>query len=172
LYIFHITTSQAKKTYHLYRSNMYIFHAIFTLWSPRILYRHIVLWFLHKIYWNFMILQICDVHACCFKPFLNSVGHEFFWKLVIPIVPNLSSSHPSFCLLMFERFYIPKTFNKYSAWNVFDSRIIKTIHNFLGVWTTSTMMWELWLSNHHKFIGFMVLFQIHAKYVISWVCII
>jgi len=97
-------------------------------------------------------------------PFLHFKAHEFcidilfydfctksieiswYCKLVMPIVSNLSSSHPSLCLLMFEHLYIPKTFNKYSAWDVFDSKIINTIHNFFVVWTTSTMMWVLWLS--------------------------
>jgi len=100
---------------------------------------------LFRILWDMnFFLKISDIH--CAKSF-------FF--TTYPLFANVWT------------LYIPKTFNKYNAWDVFDSRIIKTIHNVFGVWTTSTMMWELWLLNHHKIIGFVGSFHIHAKSIIS-----
>ncbi len=55
-YIFHIKMSQVKKTYHLYKSNMYIFHTIFTLWSPQMSHGHIVLWFSYVF-----LLKFCNI---------------------------------------------------------------------------------------------------------------
>jgi len=38
-----------------------MFLAIFTFSSPQILPKHIVLQILHGFYWNFAILEVCDV---------------------------------------------------------------------------------------------------------------
>jgi hypothetical protein len=147
---------------------MYIFHAILHFKAHE--------FWIDILFYDFRTKSIEISWYCKFVMYMLVVANLFwilwdilfFWvKLVIPIVSNLSSSHPSLCLLMFEHVYIPKTFNKYSAWDVFDSKIINVIHKFFVVWTTSTMMWVLWLSNHHKIIGFMGSFQIHAKKIIS-----
>jgi hypothetical protein len=50
------------KRHIMYKGIICIFCAIFTLWSPRILHKHIVLWFSHWFYWNLVILQVCDAY--------------------------------------------------------------------------------------------------------------
>jgi hypothetical protein len=88
-YIFHIQTSQVKNTYHLYKSKIYIFHAIFTLWSPWMLHKHIILWFLHGFYCKFVVYvgcnsflhQICttlDVFMCDFIAAISICKVDFF----------------------------------------------------------------------------------------------
>ncbi len=58
--IFHINTWQVQKISHLCISNIYIYRAIFTFWSPLILHIYIFLWFFHEFFWYFTILEIYD----------------------------------------------------------------------------------------------------------------
>ncbi len=61
MHILHIKTSQLKKTLHLYRGNIHIFHAIIMFWSNKFCIGIFYMVNLHRFYWNFMILEACDV---------------------------------------------------------------------------------------------------------------
>jgi len=89
--------------------------AIFTLWSPQFLHKHIDLWFSHAFYWHFMILNICNESqfgACGIFKVYNLPKHvipiiKFRWRIA-----NFFKT-PNCCHHYFEKWIKSETFNKW-----------------------------------------------------------